>query len=105
MGYVCSDCGADHSEWQGQCTDCGAWNTLQEFVVSSSKNNDHPPRYQGYAGQDDSSGIQMLSDVNLAEVPRFSSGMLEFDRVLGGGWSLFLLLDTTNSCKVFQAPQ
>merc|ERR1711879_908197 len=85
MGYVCSDCGADHSKWQGQCTDCGAWNTLQEFVVSSSKNNDHPPRYQGYAGQDDSSGIQMLSDVNLAEVPRFSSGMLEFYRVLGGG--------------------
>lgn len=83
--YVCSDCGADHSKWQGQCTGCGAWNTLQEFVVSGTKTSDRPARFQGYAGQDDSSGIQTLSDVNLTEVPRFSSGMQEFDRVLGGG--------------------
>ena len=83
--YVCSDCGADHSKWQGQCTGCGAWNTLREFVVSNAKTPERSARFQGYAGQDNDSGIQMLSDVNLTEVPRFSSGMQEFDRVLGGG--------------------
>ena len=31
--YVCGDCGADHAKWQGQCTACGAWNTLSEISV------------------------------------------------------------------------
>src|SRR5690606_23615466 len=68
-----------------QCSDCGAWNTLQEFVVSSSKTPSRDASYAGYAGAAGSQGIQRLADVDLAEVPRISSGMLEFDRVLGGG--------------------
>ncbi|WP_430460389.1 DNA repair protein RadA [Thalassolituus sp. LLYu03] len=82
--YVCNDCGSEHAKWQGQCTDCGAWNTLQEFVVSAAKT---PARdaLAGYAGSAGSQGIQRLADVNLEEVPRVSSGMQEFDRVLGGG--------------------
>ena len=32
IAYVCSECGASSSKWQGQCGDCGAWNTLTEFV-------------------------------------------------------------------------
>ncbi|MBP8098014.1 MAG: DNA repair protein RadA, partial [Arenimonas sp.] len=31
--YVCSDCGASFNKWQGQCGECGAWNTLSEFVI------------------------------------------------------------------------
>ncbi|MEE3183906.1 MAG: DNA repair protein RadA, partial [Pseudomonadota bacterium] len=27
--YVCEDCGADHSKWQGQCSACASWNTLK----------------------------------------------------------------------------
>lgn len=83
--YVCSDCGADHNKWQGQCTGCGAWNTLQEFVVSASKTPARVTAFEGYAGKSAAVGIQRLADVNLAEMPRFSSGMQEFDRVLGGG--------------------
>ncbi len=83
--YVCNDCGSEHAKWQGQCTDCSAWNTLQEFVVSSSKTPSRDASYAGYAGAAGSQGIQRLADVDLAEVPRISSGMLEFDRVLGGG--------------------
>lgn len=80
--YVCSDCGADHSKWQGQCTGCGAWNTLQEFVVSSSRSSASPAR-GGYAGA--SQQLTRLDQVDLNEVPRFGSGMQELDRVLGGG--------------------
>lgn len=83
--YVCNDCGSEHSKWQGQCTDCGAWNTLQEFVVSAAKSPARDLSYAGYAGAAGSQGVQRLADVDLAEVPRISSGMLEFDRVLGGG--------------------
>lgn len=83
--YVCNECGADHTKWQGQCTGCGAWNTLQEFVVSSAKTPTREANFSGYAGGASEQGVQRLADVNLNEVPRFSSGMQEFDRVLGGG--------------------
>src|SRR5690606_20103854 len=34
--YVCSECGADFNKWQGQCGECGAWNTLSEIVLESA---------------------------------------------------------------------
>ncbi|MGB1090582.1 MAG: DNA repair protein RadA [Oceanobacter sp.] len=83
--YVCTDCGADHAKWQGQCTGCGAWNTLQEFRVSAAKSSSSTNARDGYAGGASGQSIQRLAEVDLTEVPRFSSGMQEFDRVLGGG--------------------
>ncbi|GGY36184.1 DNA repair protein RadA [Bacterioplanes sanyensis] len=80
--YVCSDCGADHSKWQGQCAGCGAWNTLQEFVVSAARSATSTAR-GGYAGAPQQ--LTRLDQVDLNEVPRFGSGMQELDRVLGGG--------------------
>jgi len=81
--YVCSDCGADHSKWQGQCSACGQWNTLQEFTVSASKSASVREGYAGTAGG--LNKVIKLNEVSLDELPRFSSGMAEFDRVLGGG--------------------
>jgi DNA repair protein RadA/Sms len=80
--YVCSDCGADFVRWQGQCTECGAWNTVSEVRLGtgSSKNN----RFEGYAGAAVAK-VMRLDEVDLQDVPRFSSGFAEFDRVLGGG--------------------
>ena len=34
--YVCTDCGSEYSKWQGQCSDCGVWNTLSEIRLSSA---------------------------------------------------------------------
>ena len=81
--YVCQDCGTEHSKWQGQCTGCQAWNTLQEFVVSSGASRES--RLAGYAGDTNTGKVQRLVEVDLNEVPRFSSSLQEFDRVLGGG--------------------
>lgn len=83
VAYVCSDCGADHSKWQGQCSACGQWNTLQEFTVSASKSASVREGYAGNAGG--LNKIVKLNEVSLDALPRFSSGMAEFDRVLGGG--------------------
>lgn len=76
--FVCSDCGADSPRWAGQCSSCGAWNTLKEIRLG----NDAPAK-AGYAGA--SSEIQLLVDVNLTRAARLSTGLSEFDRVLGGG--------------------
>jgi DNA repair protein RadA/Sms len=85
VAYVCNDCGSDYSKWQGQCTDCGAWNTLSEITVSAAKASSSPAtKLQGYAGGAGGQ-VQTLAEIDLQELPRFSSGAGEFDRVLGGG--------------------
>ncbi len=83
--FVCNDCGADFSKWQGQCTECGAWNTLSEVRLGASATKSTARRSQGYAGAL-SQKPTLLADVDLAELPRLSSGLEEFDRVLGGGF-------------------
>jgi DNA repair protein RadA/Sms len=76
--YRCSDCGTDHPKWAGRCEGCGAWNTLIEEIVESAAArprgpsvSDHPP--------------VRLADVSSDEFPRLTTGMAEFDFVLGGG--------------------
>lgn len=81
--YVCNDCGADYPRWQGQCSECHAWNTITEVRLASTTNRNE--RFTGYAGDSGLSKIQKLADISLAELPRFSTSFSEFDRVLGGG--------------------
>jgi DNA repair protein RadA/Sms len=79
--YVCNDCGADFVRWQGQCTECGTWNSISEVRLPSVTKQQ---RFDGYAGATAAKVIR-LDQVDLQDVPRFSSGFAEFDRVLGGG--------------------
>lgn len=90
--YVCSDCGAEHGQWQGQCAACKQWNTLTRITLGAESGSAVTTaarvdfRRQGYAGQvGQASGVQSLAELNLDAQPRFSSGIAEFDRVLGGG--------------------
>ncbi|PKF51874.1 DNA repair protein RadA [Enterovibrio nigricans] len=82
--YVCNDCGADYPRWQGQCSACGAWNTITEVRLAASPQVARAEKYAGYAGTADAK-VQTLSAIDLQEVPRFTSGFKELDRVLGGG--------------------
>ena len=84
--YVCNECGADYAKWQGRCDACGAWNSLSEVRLGAApakSNAARGARFQGYAGS--LSAVQTLADIDLDEVPRFSTGTGELDRVLGGG--------------------
>ena len=82
--YVCNDCGAEFSRWQGQCSACKAWNTISEVRLLSASNSTKNDRFSGYAGETRAK-IQTLSEISLQETPRFTSGFKELDRVLGGG--------------------
>lgn len=79
--YTCSRCGCVHSKWAGQCADCGEWNTLSESLVEKAAANTSP-RFSGYAGQ---SSVQDMHEIQLEEEPRSATGIIELDRVLGGG--------------------
>ncbi|NVK41826.1 MAG: DNA repair protein RadA [Oceanospirillaceae bacterium] len=86
--YVCNDCGADYSKWQGQCSACGCWNSLTEVrLAASSGGGGRTARFEGYAGAaaGSSGKVVSLAEVELGEMPRFSTGTGELDRVLGGG--------------------
>lgn len=84
--FVCNDCGADYRKWQGQCSGCGAWNTITEVRLGSEASGARSSRFDGYAGgTGKQKKVVSLGEVALDEMPRFSSGISELDRVLGGG--------------------
>jgi DNA repair protein RadA/Sms len=77
--YSCTECGGQVSKWQGQCPHCMAWNTLVETVAEAV------PAVNRYSALAQPSQLQRLSDVEALETPRQTTGIAEFDRVLGGG--------------------
>ena len=76
--YVCSDCGGSSPKWQGQCPHCSAWNTLSEVSTETTPS----ARFASIAP---TAEVHSLGDIAATELPRESSGLPEFDRVLGGG--------------------
>ena len=82
--FNCTACGGEAPKWVGQCPDCGEWNTLTE-VVSISSSVSSNPRLSGFAGVAADNKVQFLNDIQPDEVQRAATGVLEFDRVLGGG--------------------
>jgi len=84
--YVCGECGADFTKWQGQCGACGAWDSVSEIVLESAASAKSPAaRRSGWAGKVDAPKVMALKDVQQGEDVRVSTGIGEFDRVLGGG--------------------
>jgi DNA repair protein RadA/Sms len=79
LPFCCQTCGTLYPKWTGQCTGCGAWNSIVEEVTTTLP----PSRYQGYAGAE--TEITRMLDVKLEAETRISSGSQELDRVLGGG--------------------
>lgn len=81
--FICQECGANFLRWQGQCNECGAWNSVvEENVVPTSV----PGRKSmGMALNLSQAKPQLLSEVEAQEEPRFSTGIAELDQVLGGG--------------------
>ena len=73
--FVCTSCGNESPKWAGRCPACGQWNTLEEYtpspaVKTSVRSGAMPKR---------------LSEITSDDALRFSTGMGELDRVLGGG--------------------
>ncbi len=79
--FVCQACGASASKWAGRCGDCGAWNTMAQegaappgSVLATSRKSKSP------------AAIMESLEAREEERARFSSGVSEFDRVIGGGF-------------------
>lgn len=76
--YVCSECGYVSPKWNGQCPDCGEWNTFTEqFEEPVSKKQIFNPSVNFHAVK--------LEQIENLHTPRFDTGTGELNRVLGGG--------------------
>ena len=82
--YVCTDCGGEASQWQGQCRDCGAWNTYSEFKAQPASSKPSRSNFEGYAGAADDV-VMDLAAIPKENISRINTGISELDRALGGG--------------------
>ncbi len=78
--FYCQNCGYESSKWMGQCPSCREWNTFVEEPKIERKNET-----AGVVRRDNASQPRTLSEIEINEDERMSTGMKEFDRVLGGG--------------------
>ena len=78
--FYCTNCGNETPRWQGKCPACGAWNTIEEHIEKSV-----PVGRAKSAPVGQSRKPQRISEVTSGGELRFSTGMGELDRVLGGG--------------------
>lgn len=78
--FYCTSCGNETPKWQGRCPACGEWNTMQEHIEKPAVIGKASAAPVGI-----SRTAQRLQDVTIDNEIRFSTGMVELDRVLGGG--------------------
>ena len=89
--FFCTNCGNETPKWQGRCPSCGAWNTMEEHIEKPTAVGKGKTAVTGMSRKP-----QKLSQLDTESESRFSTGMGELDRVLGGGavaaWSLLAVL-------------
>jgi len=73
--FFCTQCGAEHARWQGQCRECSVWNSLiEERVPDKKKAKSRPGEIRK----------QTIAEISSEKLSGFQTGIAEFDRVLGG---------------------
>lgn len=77
--FACSNCGAQFPKWSGRCLECGSWGTLAEDILDSHQVKAEAIKKTGAAK------IIDLASLEKSSLKRFKTGLLEVDRVLGGG--------------------
>ena len=78
--FFCTNCGNETPKWMGRCPGCGAFNTMEEHIEKPAAPGRAKPAPVGTSRKP-----QRLCDVASDGEMRFSTGMGELDRVLGGG--------------------
>ena len=77
--YCCRECGFETANWAGKCPSCGAWNSLAEVKLDSVS-----PQ-KGSRERIERAKPKKITDLDMSEEIRLSTGISELDRVLGGG--------------------
>ena len=79
--FVCTNCGNESPKWSGRCMACGQWNTMEEYTPPAAVKS----AVQRSASRTSAARPKRLNEIKTDEALRFTTGMGELDRVLGGG--------------------
>ena len=79
--FCCTECGSEFANWSGKCPACGAWNSLKEVPASIRM----PDKAAGSIAGKEKKKPKPITQLDIEDEIRFSTGISEFDRVLGGG--------------------
>lgn len=77
--YICSECGYESPKWYGKCPSCGEWNTMNEEIKETAKQNASVARAVSYAPP------VSIREISTTDEIRYKTGSSELDRVMGGG--------------------
>ncbi len=84
--FVCQECGSQSPKWLGRCGDCGAWNSfVEERPQDGPSAAAQSASAHRYALGGATGSARLYADIELEQSARLSTGIGEFDRVLGGG--------------------
>lgn len=87
--FFCKECGYESAKWMGQCPSCKSWNTMVEEPVAKAPSGQGPAlgRLSSASGGRNSAQVRgsLLTEIDLEEQDRISTGFGELDRVLGDG--------------------
>lgn len=78
--YICRECGYQSAKWMGKCPSCNQWNTMDETLIAEEKKSS-PIKKATVAARP----VSKLSQVSTDREVRYTTGLSELDRVLGGG--------------------
>ena len=79
--FICNQCGYESAKWYGKCPSCGSWNTMAEEVIREEKNG----KQLNILAPGGGNKPVRLREITGTDDVRFSTGIGELDRVLGGG--------------------
>ena len=84
--FACQECGAQSPKWLGRCAECGAWNSLvEERQLPPTATAGAAAAERRVTAWPPQSGPQLYAEIDTVVAERISTGVSEFDRVLGGG--------------------
>ncbi len=75
--FICRECGQEYSKWNGRCTACGEWNTIEESAAPLIAARSSAPVTEFKYNR--------IGDISYEDETRYDTGISELDRVLGGG--------------------
>lgn len=85
ISYVCTACGAEYPKWNGMCSRCGKWNTIEEAPPAPAQPVRSPGTSRAVLAAGVSAQTRELAEIDLDEDIRYDTGVGELNRVLGGG--------------------
>ncbi len=78
--YICRECGYQSAKWLGKCSACGGWNTMDETLQKEEKKTTAPAKQSAVLKK-----VTSLKQIETNNEVRYTTGLAELDRVLGGG--------------------